>query len=142
MIYLIGSLRNDNIPKIAKKIRQETNLEIFDDWHSAGPEADDHWRDYEQARGHDLVNALNGHAARNVFNFDKTHLDRCHLAILILPAGRSGHLELGYCKGSGKTTAVLLDGEPERYDVMYQFADYRFRNQEEMIEWLEIYSTL
>ena len=39
-----------------------------------------------------------------------------------MPAGRSGHLELGYIIGLGKRGYILFDVEPERYDVMYQFA--------------------
>jgi nucleoside 2-deoxyribosyltransferase len=39
-----------------------------------------------------------------------------------MPAGKSGHLELGYVSGKGKPTYVLFDHEPERWDVMYQFA--------------------
>lgn len=120
-IYLIGSLRNPDIPKIAASLRS-ADWEVFDDWHAAGPHADDCWRDYEQARGHNYKEALAGWAARHVFDFDLHHLNRCDMAVLCLPAGKSGHLELGYCAGLGKPTFILMDGEPERFDVMYQFA--------------------
>jgi hypothetical protein len=120
-VYLIGSLRNENIPRIGGRLRS-LGHDVFDDWHGAGPEADDHWRDYERQRGHNLPDALRGHAARHIFAFDKSHLDRCDTGILVLPAGRSGHLELGYMAGQGKETAILMEGEPDRYDVMYQFA--------------------
>jgi hypothetical protein len=43
-------------------------------------------------------------------------------AVLLAPAGRSAHLELGWMLGQGKRGYVLLDGEPERYDVMLRFA--------------------
>ena len=51
-LYLIGSLRNPKIPDIAQTIRIETGLDVFDDWHAAGPEADDHWQHYEKNREH------------------------------------------------------------------------------------------
>jgi hypothetical protein len=121
MIYIIGSLRNAEIPKIANAIRRQTGWEIFDDWYAAGPEADDKWREYEMARGRSYMDALKGAAARNVFAFDKRHLDRADAAILALPAGKSGHLELGYMLGRGRRGYVLLDN-PDRWDVMYQFA--------------------
>lgn len=121
-IYLIGSLRNENIPTISHDLRLAGH-EVFDDWYAAGPEADDYWRDYERGRGHDLRTALKGYAAQHVFEFDKRHLDRCDSAVLALPAGRSGHLELGYAAGRGKDCAILMEGEPDRYDVMYQFAN-------------------
>lgn len=121
MIYLIGSLRNTEVPRIAEKLRKEGH-EVFDDWFAAGPEADDKWRDYEKGRGRSYLEALTGHAARNVFAFDYRHLTTADCVVLVLPAGKSGHLELGWALGQGKCGYILLDN-PDRWDVMYQFAD-------------------
>lgn len=121
-IYLIGSLRNPEVPVIAQALRAAFPFtDIFDDWYAAGPHADDHWRDYEQARGHTLTQALQGHAAKNVFAFDRAHLMEADVVVLICPAGKSGHLELGWALGQGIRGYVLLDS-PDRWDVMYQFA--------------------
>ncbi len=119
-VYLIGSLRNQAVPKLAKKIRK-LGFTVFDDWYAAGPEADDKWRDYEKARGRTFQEALKGFAADHVFKFDKKHLDECDIAVLQMPAGKSGHLELGYVIGQGKPGYILTD-DPERWDVMYLFA--------------------
>lgn len=144
-IYLIGSLKNPRIPEIAAELRAMGH-EVFDDWYAAGPNADDHWRDYEQQRGRTYLQALKGHAARNVFNFDHRHLLQADAAILVLPAGKSGHLEIGYVAGIATgmlmtstpgrmpKTAILLDN-PERWDVMYQFADTVVENVKD-ISWL------
>lgn len=121
MIYVIGSLRNPNIPTVGEALRKAGH-EVFDDWYAAGPEADDYWQKYEKGRGRSFQEALQGYAARNVFAFDRKHLDRAEAVVLVLPAGKSGHLEFGYSLGRGKPGFILLDGEPERYDVMYQFA--------------------
>jgi nucleoside 2-deoxyribosyltransferase len=120
-IYLIGSLRNPEVPAVAKELRS-AGFEVFDDWFAAGPHADDAWRDYEKARGHRLKEALVGYAARHVFDFDKYHLDRADVVVMLLPAGKSGHMELGYALGRGKPGIIQLDSDPERYDVMYRFA--------------------
>ena len=61
-IYLIGSLRNPEVPLISDKLRKE-GYEVFDDWYAAGEKADDNWRDYEQQRGRTYVEALSGLAA-------------------------------------------------------------------------------
>lgn len=135
-IYLIGSLRNEEIPEVSKLLRT-TGLDVFDDWYAAGPEADDYWKTYEVGRGRSYKEALRGHAARHVFAFDKHHLDRCDAAILALPAGRSGHLELGYVAGTGKPAFILLDGQDSRFDVMYQFADEVFHTKDEMIDYFK-----
>ncbi len=132
-IYVIGSLRNPEVPKIANILRSETGLEVFDDWYAAGPEADDKWKEYEQQKGLTYLQALRGFAARNVFQFDKRHLDEANAVILVLPAGKSGHLELGYCAGRGKRTYILLD-TPDRWDVMYQFADVVTDKLDEIIK--------
>ena len=120
-VYLIGSLRNSQIPIIAEAIR-DREFQVFDDWFSAGPHADDAWRDHHRNQGLSLPQALKMPAAKNIFEFDKRHLDAASIAILAMPAGRSAHLELGYMIGKGKTTFVLLDN-PERWDVMYGFCD-------------------
>lgn len=112
--------------------------DVFDDWYAAGEFADESWQAYEKARGHTFAEALDGHAARHVFEYDKSHLDRCDIGVLVLPAGKSGHLELGYLIGQGKPGYILLAGEPERYDVMYRFATGVFILAEELFRALEL----
>lgn len=121
-VYVIGSLRNPAIPQIARYLREALNCEVFDDWYAAGPEADDYWQAYEKERGRTYAESMQGYAAPHVANFDKKHLDECTDAVLVLPAGKSGHLELGYCIGSGKRGFILLEEDVERWDVMYHFA--------------------
>ena len=124
-IYLISSLRNraDTI-YIANELEKQTGVEIFDSWLAPGPEADDMWKEYEQARGRSYEEALKGHAAQHIFDFDKFHLDRCDGCILLLPAGKSAHLELGYMLGTGKPGYILMDKKSikSRWDVMNIFA--------------------
>lgn len=135
-IYLIGSLRNPEVPNLAKQLR-ELGFDVFDDWYAAGEIADDSWRDYEKARGHNFKQALKGYAARHVFEFDKHHLDTSDIAILLLPAGKSGHLELGYMIGKGCPGYIVYDGEPERFDQMYQFATEVFLSTDELLTYLK-----
>ena len=136
VIYLIGSLRNPEIPSIGQKIRQ-AGFEVFDEWFSAGPEADDYFKKYHVELGIPYDQALKGHAAKHIFNFDKRHLDRADMAVLAMPAGRSGHLELGYMAGKGKPTFVLLEEGNDRWDLMLQFADGVFFSLERLIESLQ-----
>lgn len=135
-VYLVGSMKNPEVPRIAKMLRAE-GFEVFDDWYSPGPEADDYWKKYEEDRGRTFLEALEGTHCWNVFNYDKKHLDDADICILILPAGRSGHLELGYMVGCGKPCYILLDGDHERFDVMYRFATQVFDNVDKMLEVLK-----
>ena len=132
MIYLIGSLRNPEIPNIANTLRTY-GFDIFDSWYAAGPIADDCWRDYEKGKGLSYLEALKHYAAQHVFCFDKKYLDQSTGAILVTPAGKSGHLELGYIIGQGKPGYILMHEEPERFDVMYNFATAVFYNIEDLI---------
>jgi len=131
-IYIIGSLRNPAIPEVAQSLR-DVGWDVFDDWYAAGPEADDYWQRYEKSRGRSYAEALDGFAANHVARYDQSHLDRCSAGLLVLPAGRSGHLELGYLLGQGKPGYILLAGEPDRFDVMYRLASRVFTTNEEML---------
>ena len=132
-IYLIGALKNPEIPEIGIKLR-ELGFEVFDDWFSAGPRADEHWNKHEKQKGRNFKEALYGFHARTVLEFDKAHLDRADVGILIMPAGKSGHVEFGYMAGKGKETYILFEEEPSRYDVMLGFANNIFFSLDELIK--------
>lgn len=121
LVYVMGSLRNPEVPLVANELR-DCGLRVFDDWYAAGPEADDYWQAYERDRSRSYVEALAGAHAQDVYEFDRRHLDESQAAVLVAPAGKSAHLELGYVIGQGKPGFILLEEEPERYDVMYNFA--------------------
>jgi len=135
-IYVIGSLRNPAVPKLGNALRK-LGLDVFEDWFASGPETDDWWKKYEQGRGRTYGQALKGYMAPHVFEFDKYHLDRTDGAVLLHPAGRSAHLELGYTLGKGKPGFILFPKEPqERWDVMAQFATEIFFSQKEFLNTL------
>lgn len=137
-IYIIGSMRNPRVPVVANALRA-IGWDAYDDWYSSGPESDDKWQEYERARGRSYVEALNGYHAQHVFEIDKRHLDRCSRALLVMPAGKSCHLELGYTIGRGKPGYILLDGaEPERFEIMPRFATGVLHTLDEAIELLRL----
>jgi len=132
-IYIIGSLRNrELVIETGNKLRA-IGMEGFDDWISPGPEADDKWKEYSEARGQNYGEALKNWSAKHVYEFDKYHLDRCWGSILVCPAGKSCHLEFGYMIGKGKPGWIWLD-DPDRWDVMYQFATRCAYNIDDIID--------
>lgn len=116
-VYVIGSLANEDIPKVANYLRSR-GYDAFDSWYSAGPEADLKWHEHSVKKGQTYRQALKDYAAQHVYNFDKSHLDTSDAVVLVYPAGKSGHLELGYAMGKGKPGYIYMPQEPERWDVM------------------------
>jgi hypothetical protein len=57
--------------------------------------------------------------------------------VLVLPCGRSAHLELGIAVGAGKRTAILLTEtlEPE---LMYKAVDFMTTSVGELLVWLGV----
>lgn len=135
MVYLIGSLRNPKIPAITKQL-VNTGFEVFSEWYGAGERADDAFKEYHQFLGRSYQDALKTDAARTIFEFDKDHIEASDTVILIAPAGKSGHLELGYALGRGKKGYYLLD-DPDRWDIMLQFCDGVFDNMDDLIKELK-----
>jgi nucleoside 2-deoxyribosyltransferase len=135
-IYIIGALKNWDVVTLANEL-EALGFEAFADWITPGPEADAYLLKYAKLRGWSYKRALASHAARHVFEFDKFHIDRSDIVIMLMPAGRSGHLELGYARGCGKPGYILFDKEPERLDIMYLFATDVFFNKADLIETLK-----
>jgi hypothetical protein len=134
-IYVAGALANPFITEVALRLRAEGH-EVFDDWHAAGPEADTRWQEYEAKRGRTYLEAINGHHAVDVFDFDLRNIMACDTFILVLPAGKSGHMEVGLARGEGKECHVLFAGEPDRYDLMYRMVHGIWMSVDELVEGL------
>lgn len=120
-LYLVGSLRNPQIPSIARALRAAGH-DVFDDWFAAGERADDSWREYEMARGHTYLEGLRGKAAEHIVDFDFANMITSDAAVLVAPAGKSAHLELGWFLGQGKPGHILLEPDTQRWDVMFRLA--------------------
>lgn len=137
MIYLIGSLKTTRAREVAKELRTH-NFEVFDDWQATAPDTDKHWEDYERTyRERNFREALEGKAAVNNFDFDYRHLLMCDAGVLAAPAGRSAHLELGFILGKNKPGFILLDGEPQEFDLMYKLATGIFYSVGELVDELK-----
>lgn len=72
--------------------------------------------------------------ARAGFERDKANLDWCEAIVLVLPCGRSAHLELGYCIGQGKRSVIVYTEEPPQPDLMHNLADYLVPGMASLLE--------
>jgi hypothetical protein len=133
LVYIISSLKNKRVIDVANALEQH-GVTPFTDWFCSGPDADDHLRDTYKARGKSYIDAMASPAVENIWQFDKLWLDRSDAAVLVMPCGKSGHLELGYAIGKGKPAYILFDEAPERIDVMHRYATGLCFSMEALIE--------
>ena len=78
------------------------------------------------------LEALKHPLALEGYKSDKDALDWADACVLVMPCGRSAHLEMGYAMGAKKKTVILLmeRAEPE---LMYKLADHIVTNFGELL---------
>ncbi len=138
-IYLASSWRNERQPPFVWLLREDGH-EVYDfrvpphgDAGFAWSDIDPGWRAWngQQYRKH----LLESREAAYGFMTDMRGMAWCDTCILLMPCGRSAHLELGWCAGAGKRTIILLDdGEPE---LMNLIADDLCCDPEEVLDILK-----
>ena len=145
-VYVASSFRNERQPAVVEMLRSDGH-EVYDPvhpdvegpgappragagWKQAGPD----WRtwtpdQYLDALRHPL--AVEGFAA----NWDAMQwADRF---VLVMPCGRSAHLEAGYAVGSGKPLAILLEphSSPEP-ELMHKMASLITCTRGNLLKWV------
>jgi len=83
-----------------------------------------HWSDIDSEwiswTPKQFIDALDHPLAEAGFKSDMDGLTNAEAPVLVMPCGRSAHLEMGYAAGAGISTIILMsDGEPE---LMYRIA--------------------
>ncbi|HEY3315210.1 MAG TPA: hypothetical protein VGL40_08065 [Bacillota bacterium] len=137
-IYVASSWRNKRQPEVVAALRAAGH-EVYD---FRNPEPGNHgfnWGeidpDWKQWTHLDFAEALDHPIAQAAYDLDKAALDWCDACVLVLPSGRSAHLEAGYCIGRGKPTAILLDAHP-RPELMYKMAGHILTDFCDLSAWL------
>lgn len=71
------------------------------------------------------------------FAADFRALCNADTAVLVLPCGKSAHLELGWAVSDGKRTAILLE-DPIEPELMYRMVDYLAPSLPDLLWWLGV----
>lgn len=71
------------------------------------------------------------------FDSDFDAMKAADIFVLVLPCGRSAHLELGWAVGAGKRTAILLE-DPCTPELMYKMVDYLAPDMMDLLDWLGV----
>lgn len=72
------------------------------------------------------------------YTSDFDAMQKADVFVLVLPCGRSAHLELGWAVGQGKRTAILLDGPKVQPELMYKMVDYIAPSVFDLLGWLGV----
>ena len=136
LVYLVSSLKNKRVVEMANAL-EVSGITPFTDWQCPGPDADDFLRDHYAARGKTFLDAMASPAVECIWQFDKHWLDKANACVMLMPCGKSGHLELGYALGKGKPSYIFYDEVPERIDVMHRYATGLFFSMDELIKELK-----
>ena len=137
-IYVASSWRNAYQPNVVKLL-SDAGHEVYDfrnpsdgDTGFAWSQIDPEWENWSPAQ---FRNALEHPLAEAGFTSDMRALTRCDLCLLVLPCGRSAHLELGFARGAGKRTAIYLPEQSEP-ELMYRMVD-RLLVLGELEQWVQ-----
>ncbi|MCK5386789.1 MAG: hypothetical protein KAJ39_06365 [Gammaproteobacteria bacterium] len=71
----------------------------------------------------DAIDMMSHWRVKKAFEEDKKWIDWADVLIMVMPCGRSSHLEAGYAVGSGKKMYIVGGFKKGEFDVMYGFAD-------------------
>ncbi len=138
MIYVASSWKNPFFEGVVDRLRAE-GFAVYDFKRDEG--AQFHWSEAGvSSSGSTLREYLAGlaHArARQGFRSDFTALEMCTTCVLVLPCGRSAHLELGWACGRGKHTAVLFDDSANvTPELMYAMVECLTGAVGNLVRWL------
>lgn len=128
-IYVASSWRNEFQPAIVTALC-DAGHEVYDFRNPAPGQKGFAWRDcggQAAAEGPGTgaktipiyLEAIRSERAKQGFARDKDALDWCDVCVLVLPCGRSAHLEAGYAAGQGKRTIFFLRPEQFEPELMY-----------------------
>lgn len=146
MIYVASSWRNPMQVAVCAALRS-VKLDHYDFRNPAPGNTGFHWSDvgmasYLRATNsavpvEEYLSGIEHPIAEEGFKFDFEAMERCDTCILVLPCGRSAHLELGWFIGRDKRTAILLE-DPVVPELMYKMVDYLAPSLFDLLGWLGV----
>lgn len=124
-IYVASSWRNTYQPRVVADLRA-VGHEVYDFRHPHGEGSHGfHWSEIDRAyhawTPDQYRTALDTQIANDGYANDWNAMQWADTGVLLLPSGRSAHLEAGYFAGAGKDLYILLT-DPMEPELMYKMA--------------------
>ena len=118
-IYVASSWRNKRQPKIVSTLRAE-NHEVYDFRQPSLCDNGFHWsnidRNWKLWTPDAFIAGLGHPLAAKGFKADWDAMNVSDACVLVLPCGRSAHLEAGWFVGQGRPLLILLDAGGHTYN--------------------------
>jgi hypothetical protein len=123
-LYVASSWKNPFYPDVVKALQAEH--EVYDFRHPEPGNDGFHWSlispDSATWSTRQWIENIKNHpAAKKGFELDFGAMNRADACVLVLPSGRSAHLEAGWFAGQGKRLIVYAPAQ-EGPDLMYLMA--------------------
>lgn len=140
-VYVASSWRNGHQPDVVQALRFAGHC-VYDFRNPTPEESGFSWseidRDWLNWSPEEFARELaNNPLAAHHFGLDKAGLDWCDTCVLVLPCGRSAHLEAGYAIGQGKDTYFLLHPDKFEPELMYKLGAGCSTSLEEIAGWMD-----
>jgi hypothetical protein len=139
-IYVASSWRNEWQPTVVKRLRLEGHqvYDFRDPWPGQGGfswrEIEPGWQKWSAEKYRQIL--LTNPICAQGFLADLRAMKWADTGVLVMPCGRSAHLELGWLAGAGKRTMIILDDDSEP-ELMALLADDICLSIEEAVERLK-----
>jgi len=115
-IYVASSWRSERQPELIQLLRRMGH-DVYDFRNPSDGDNGFHWSEidpeWQSWSPLQFRAALRHPIARDGYRKDMQALIDCDMCILVMPCGRSAHLEIGFASGAGKLTAILVEQEAE-----------------------------
>lgn len=98
----------------------------------AAPKSGSDWEQVDE-----YLAMVNHPRAIEGFDADFGAMEEADTFVLVLPCGKSAHLELGWAVGAGKRTAILLEDSVEP-ELMYRMVDHLATSLLDLLGWLGV----
>lgn len=137
-IYVASSWRNPRQQAVVELLRAQGH-EVYDFRNPAPGNIGFSWRQVDPggfSTPQDYLAKIDHPICNGGFWLDMDALMACDACVLVLPCGRSAHLELGWAVGAGKKTAILLSYDQWEPELMYKMVDLVALQFDEIISWL------
>ncbi len=136
-VYVASSWRNTRYPAVVEALCKQ-GWNVYDFRNPPSGESGFSWSSidpaWQQWTPEQYLQGLQHPLAQSGFQQDMAALKDAEIVVMVLPCGKSAHLELGYAGGCGKRTYILME-ENQEPELMYKMATRVCTSLDQLLEY-------